>query len=541
MFSLREALQYPCLSRARVVAGAAGLGQVVRRVHVVDIPDANYAWGQGGLLLTAGYGLKDSPERQAAFIPTLVKRGLVGLVLSVGWYFSETPAAICAAAEAHGFPVIEVPPEVEFIAITEQLHAALVNHQFALKERSAGIHRHLTQQVLQGSSLAAVTTTLAQLLQRSVLIESPACDVLAAAQAGPADQDYLQAVETRRTPSGRAQRLRRRGLYADLRQKPRAMRLSPAPDLGWTMERIVAPILVAGEVHGYLWVVAGDRPLTDLDDLVADQAATVTALVMMRELAVRDAQQTLRGDFLSQLLSGREPDSALHEQARALNYRCDQPHQVIVILSPPENGAAAAQLAVRLDQRLHDISSNSLVVLREHAVALLVEAKANSTGQAIAAQLLADLRYPHLPLSIGVGQVHAEDRSLRRSYEEAQEAAEIGLRLGPPARLTCFWELGLLDWLYRLSPAVLAGSPYLAMVEALAEHDRRANGGLVRTLEAYLDAGGALAQAAERLTVHRNTILYRLSRIEAIIALDLDNVEQRLNLHVALKAYHLKR
>ena len=143
MLTVREALGYPCFASARVVAGAAGLDQVVRRVHVVDIPDANYAWGQGGLLLTAGYGLKDSPERQAALIPTLVQHGLVGLVFSIGWYFTETPPVMRAAAEANGFPLIEVPPEVEFISITEQLYTAIVNHQFALKERAADIHRGL--------------------------------------------------------------------------------------------------------------------------------------------------------------------------------------------------------------------------------------------------------------------------------------------------------------------------------------------------------------------------------------------------------------
>src|ERR1700687_4452014 len=207
MLTVREALTYPCLAAARVVAGVAGLDQVVRRVHVVDIPDANYTWGQGGLLLTAGYGLKDSPERQAALIPTLVHNGLVGMVFSIGWYFTATPEVICAAAEAIGFPVIEVPPEVEFISITEQLYTAIVNHQFALKERAADIHHRLMELVLEGGDLGTVTTTLANILQRSVLIESPTSDILAAAQSGPVDEARLHVLEAGRTPPDRAQRL----------------------------------------------------------------------------------------------------------------------------------------------------------------------------------------------------------------------------------------------------------------------------------------------------------------------------------------------
>jgi purine catabolism regulator len=542
MLTVREALQYPCLASARVVAGAAGLDKLVRRVHVVDIPDANYNWGQGGLLLTAGYGLKDSPERQTALIPTLVEHGLVGLVFSIGWYFTETPRVICAAAEANGFPVIEVPPEVEFISITEQLYTAIVNHQFALKERAADIHRRLMQLVLEGGNLVAVTTTLANILQRSVLIESSTSDVLAAAQSGPVDEARLHVVEAGRTPPDRAQRLLKRGIYAELQQKQHSVRLSAMPDLGWTMERVVAPIIVGGEIYGYIWIVEGDHPLTDLDELAIDQAATVTALVMLQERAVREAQQVIRGDFLSQLLNlDGEPDSTFLEQARVASYRFDQPHQILFVVWQPVAGATAAQLAARLEQRLHNANGHSLVVLRERGIAVVVEAKTSSAGQALAAQLLADLDHPSQPVTIGVGQVHADERSLRRSYEEAQEAAEIGRRMGPNARVLCFWELGLLDWLYRLGREVLDDNPYVGIVATLAAHDQRTEGDLVRTLEAYLDSGGALAKAAGILTVHRNTLLYRISRIEEIADVDLRNVEQRLNLHVALKAHHLKR
>jgi purine catabolism regulator len=548
MLTLREALQYPSLASARVVAGAAGLDQVVRRVHIIDIPDAHYNWGRGALLLTAGYGLKDSPERQAALVPTLVEHGLVGLVFSIGWYFPETPAAICAAAEAAGFPVIEVPPEVEFISITEELYTAIVNHQFALNQRAADIHRRLTQLVLQGGNLAAVVDTLAQILQRSVLIESPTSDVLAAAQSGPVDEARLRVLEAGRTPPDRAQRLLKRGIYADLQQKLRPVRLSAMPDLGWTMERVVAPIVVGGDIYGYIWVVEGDHPLTDLDDLAIDQAATVAALVLLQERAVHEARQAVQGDFFSQLLELEgEPDSNLSEQARTVGYRFDQPHQVLFVIGQPQAGGTAPQLAARLEAWLHAAQpdesragGHNLAVLRGRGIAVLAEAKNNASGEALAARLLADLDHPSQPVHIGVGRVSDGRTLLRTSYEEAMEAADIARRLGAGGAVLCFWKLGLLDWLYQLSPEQLPGNTYLATIEALADHDRRTKGDLVRTLEAYLDSGGALAEAAGTLTVHRNTLLYRLGRIGEIIDVDLRDVEQRLNLHVALKAYRLK-
>jgi PucR family transcriptional regulator, purine catabolism regulatory protein len=541
MLTLREALRFSCFEKARVVAGAAGLDNVVRRVHVVDIPDAGYAWGEGALLLTAGYGLRDSPERQAQLVPTLVEHQLVGMVFATGWYFPEVPDVIREAAEAHGFPVIETPREVEFISITEQLYTEIVSHQSALRERAAEIHRQLTRLVLEGGNLAAVTETLARILQRSVLIESPASDVLAAAQFGPVDEGRLRVVEAGRTPPDRAQRLLKRGIYADLQQKRQAVRLPPMPDLGWTMERVVAPIVVGGEIYGYIWIVEGDRPLTELDELAVDHTATVAALMLLQERAVRDAQQSLRGDLLSQLLHLQsEADSALHERARVLGYRVDQPHQVLFVIAPPVSGATEAQLVARVDNWLHGHGEHGLSILRERGLALVIEARNDPAGEALAGRLLAELNHPNRPVYIGVGRVYPGERSLRRSYDEALEAATIACRLGPGPRVLCFWELGLLDWLYRLPPEVVRRNPYLDVIEKLARHDERTNGDLVRTLEAYLAYGGALAEAAGALTVHRNTLLYRLGRIEEIAGVDLRNVDQRINLHVALKAYRLQ-
>ena len=542
MLTLRQALKFPCFDKARVVAGAAGLDREIRRVHVVDIPDATYTWGQDGLLLTAGYGLKDSPERQAALIPTLVQHKLVGMVFSIGWYFETVPPVIQEAAEAHRFPVVEVPPEVEFIAITEQLYAEIVNHEFALKERADGIHRQLTRLVLEGGDLTALTQTLADILARSVLIESVTSEVLAKAQHGPVDEARAHVMEIGHTPPERVQRLLKRGIYAELQHTLSPVRFSSMPDLGMTMERVVAPIAVGHEIYGYIWIVAGDHPLTDLDTLAIEHAATVAALVMFKEQAVRDAQQTLRGDFLAHLLRlEAEPDSALLERGRAIGYQFDQPHQVLFVASQSAAGGLMAQLAARLDNWLHSVGEWGLAVARERGIVLIIESKSPAIGQRLAAKLVADISNPTQPVMVGLSDIHTTDKSLRQSYAEAVEAAEIGQRLRPNPPIVYFGDLGLLDWLYRLPTEAMRGNPYWAKIETLAEHDSRTNGELLHTLEAYLEFGGALAEAAAAINVHRNTLLYRLGRIEEIAGVDLKEVKQRLNLHVALKGYRLKR
>ncbi len=542
MLTLREALKFPCFNKARVVAGEAGLGREVRHVHVVDMPDAIYAWGQGILLLTAGYGLKDSPERQASLIPTLVENGLAGLVFSIGWYFETVPPIIRESAESHHFPVIEVPYEVELIAITEQLYAEIVSHEFSLKERANGIHRQLTRLVLEGGDLATLTRTLENILERSVLIESVTAEVLTAVQHGPIDEARLHAVEAGRTPPERMQLLLKSGIYAELQNKMSPVRLGVMPELGMTMERVIAPIIVGREIYGYIWVVAGDHPLTDLDTLAIEHAATVAALVMFKEQAVRDAQHALRGDFLAQLLSQEaDPDNVLLERGRVVGYQFDHPHQILFVIGQSAARGTMAQLAARLDHWLRGQGEWGLVVARERGIMVIIESKTPATGQYLAERLVSGINHPTQPLMVGVSEVQRADKSLRRSYDEAVEAAEIGRRLHFDPPIVYFGELGLLDWLYRLPAETMRGNPYLAKIETLVEHDQRTNGGLLHTLESYLEHGGALAESAAVINVHRNTLLYRLGRIEEIAGVDLKEVKQRMNLYVALKGYRLKR
>src|SRR5438132_261470 len=78
-----------------------------------------------------------------------------------------------------------------------------------------------------------------------------------------------------------------------------------------------------------------------------------------------------------------------------------------------------------------------------------------------------------------------------------------------------------------------APPPWCASVGRLRPKDR--GGVLLQTLEAYLATNGSPTDAAERLHLHRNTVLYRLGRIEDLLGVDLRDAEVRLGLHLALK------
>lgn len=75
---------------------------------------------------------------------------------------------------------------------------------------------------------------------------------------------------------------------------------------------------------------------------------------------------------------------------------------------------------------------------------------------------------------------------------------------------------------------------YAHLLDPLRRYDREHHGDLVKTLSAYLRHGGNAVAAAGALYIHRNSMRYRLARIRALLAEDIDDPDTRLALRVAL-------
>ncbi len=540
MLTVREALQMPIFEQALLRAGAGGQTNVIRWVHIVDMPDATYEWAKGGeLLLTAGFGLRGNTQRQHDIIPRLASRGLAGIVLSVGHYFERTPNVMCEAGDRLSFPIIELPSAVPFIEVTETIFSQIVNRQYMLLQRSEQIHRTLTELVLEGATLQDVAQTLAKILKRSITIESATFDVLATVQVGAVDKARMQSVAAGRTSPDVAARLIDFGIYKRLLHERRPLRVPAISELGMDMERIVAPIIVAHQIIGYVWIIAGERRLTDLDELALEHAATVAALLMYKERAVHEAEMTLRGDFFTQLLrTSVPPDSELVERAHQLDFRVDVAYQVLVMEGFAAVGEGTSSLPRRVENWLED-EHPALVVPRDTRVVIVLHSRRLPDGERIARQIASELSCPTESLLVGVGRPALNIGSLHTSYEQANEAADVAHQIGQREGVMLFDKLGVLHWLRHLPEHLFHDNVYVDAIQKLVKHDTAHRTKLLHTLEVYLDAGTVSTASAEILHVHRNTLHYRLERIEELIGIDLKDANVRLNLHVALKSYRL--
>lgn len=140
-------------------------------------------------------------------------------------------------------------------------------------------------------------------------------------------------------------------------------------------------------------------------------------------------------------------------------------------------------------------------------------------------------------LAAGIGRPYFGLVGLRRSLAEAQEAATIAQASGGSAVVQHIDELGveriLFGWYSSAEFAEFARTLLRPMLQIDSD------GELVRTLEAYLDAESSPTLTAELLGLHRNTVMNRLTKIREVLAVDLEDADQRLAVQLACRVTKL--
>src|ERR1700726_1344383 len=198
--TLADVLQLDAVRRGqpRVVAGADRLHARVRWVHSAEVPDVAHLLRGGELVLTTGIALPDEPSRLKSYIKELAQVGASGLVVELGRrYTGELPAALIAAAEEHGLPVIALARETVFIDITESVHARILEEQMGELRASEELHETFTQLSIEGAPPGEVIRHVAAIAARPVVLENMAHQVLAADAAGTNPAGLLSTWETR--------------------------------------------------------------------------------------------------------------------------------------------------------------------------------------------------------------------------------------------------------------------------------------------------------------------------------------------------------
>jgi len=396
-------------------------------------------------------------------------------------------------------------------AQTRQAYGELARHVAAM-ERASGVHEDLTALVLRGGDAADVAAALGRALQCTVTMLDAELRPVAgstaapeqAAPDGPAPDD-LAAVRDA------VARSRRSGRCAFLNTEDAPGRLAVA--------------VVAGSTFlGALLLDQGALGFGPVEQRTVERAAQITALLHLKQDAVIEAEQRVRGDLVADLLSDdpvRVRDVAARARARRVDVerlRC-----LVVVGVDAEHRRAAARAAER--------AAGEGGLVGEHANRLVVLTRASAPADAARQVHAAVARALAVPV---LAVAAPAEGPLRARFEAAESCLRVLPALGRRDAAVTTDEY--LPYAALFGPGAGRVDAFVrSAIGPVLDWDASRGGALLPTLAAYLDNRSSPVATARVLHLHKNTVLQRLDRVAELLGADWQRPDRLFGVTVAVR------
>ncbi|SDT50604.1 purine catabolism regulatory protein [Pseudarthrobacter equi] len=445
--------------------------QDINWVAVTELEDPQRFLNGGELILTTGLRLKSAPE-QRRFVRQVQRAGAVGIGFGVGLSHEAVPPALLAEANRWGLPVVEVPYETPFIAITKLVADAQSADHYSKLERLIAGHQILARALLTGGGLAELLKQLGSMLRTDIALTQFTAQLYNSSTAAPA---------------------------AD----------------AWSS----FPIPTGRRDACTLWV---RQPFEDTG--IVGYAQNLISVELNNMVKQRQAQRALCGQVLEDVIHGALETSEAQRRLAGVGINSTRKNVVLLAFSPAHNKALGSTSVPRaLEGAVAAVVGKDLVVVINDD---------GGAAPALARQLSDHLAEAGIHATIGIGGAYTKPNGLRWSYFEARDAAGHGLPVNEPERLS------LTSLLLASEDVPLADMAHESL-NPLRAFDAAHGAELMTTLESYLTNNGSVAAVAEQLTLHRNTVRYRLAQITELTGYDPSVTADRVQLWLALAVARL--
>jgi DNA-binding PucR family transcriptional regulator len=519
---LRDLLAHPALGLQLPYAGSdpAALDRPVRWVYTTDLIDpARYL--TGGELVISGLVWRREPADSERFVAAVAGAGAVALAAGAA-VFHGIPEDLVEACRRHDLPLLAVPEEVSFAAVTELVVGAMTAARGDRLALTLGRQRRLLSAVAGGLGLdelaaevSAATGVVIRVLSATgrAVVPGPA----------PLTADELDAVVATFLTAGRL----------------------PAVVPGG--QRSVFPVGPASERRVTSWFVAADGDCTRWDPEIGDtvgELVAITALDRARRSEGLRLTREIAEDAIALVAAGsaNRPETAVRLRQAGLDP--EAPLVVAVAGFTEPGGADTADTvdtvdtarSVLVDAAAH-VGQPAVGVHDGLAVALLPAGPPDAPTDTVLAAALRRLGPGLGPerLTVGVSRPATVD-ALSGALQEARHTRKLAARRPGPVHVVTGAEVTSHVALLAAVPDEVRRAFAARVLEPVLAYDARTGAGLRETLEAFLECSGSWSRAAQRLHLHVNTVRYRIGRVEELTGRNLAELADRVDVYLALRS-----
>ncbi|MFP7296272.1 helix-turn-helix domain-containing protein [Neobacillus niacini] len=298
-------------------------------------------------------------------------------------------------------------------------------------------------------------------------------------------------------------------------------------------------------------IILSKQKVSKVDIAALEHACTVISLELVKEQAVIETQQRLRGDFVSKLFSG-QIDEVLIQKAKNLNFDPNW-NYIAIIINVKDKFNEQKVFGDPVIRNLLHMANRSLIgrnlqvtaVRNKNQIAALLSLHSKVTSSNIVADIKEMAKKLHLEIvhkysdidvSIGIGRMKQGLTLIHESFVEATKCIKFLKNYSFDDRVISYTDLGVQRFILQNSKEELIDF-ITEVLGPLIQYEQTRKGELLSTLIVYLDQNQNIRKTADFLHIHTNTLSYRLKRIEEILVTNLNDSHSLFNIHLAINIY----
>ncbi len=547
------------MKKARIITGKDFENErYIQWISVIEMPVENFV-RKNEVVLTTAIGCNNDVETLKTFVQDVIDSEASALLIATGRHIFDIPKEVIDLAEKHNFMIIELPWELRFSRIIEKVMKEINDIHYKEREKSEKVQQELLKLILKETDLNHITKFIQRLIGCSIIITDRSGSIQ---EISSHTQSFIK--EWKSYVLQGILPLRKE-TYIETHD-PMFQKFQMIEIKDQTILQL--PVLqVLGDAQGYIFVLlprktSVDSYLTQYRVNVLEHSATTIALWLSRKNAVEDTKMRLRSDFVQELAKGEFVSSdQASSRAKLLGYNIKLPY--VSIVGYPENLEVLFRKRKQDDDSFEHWLENMIRYIEEEiyyaAQSLKREVMMTYQGE----QLLIFLEIPSktenenatnfldlverrlgnlLPeviISWGIGNYSEDFNGFAESYQHANVALNIGRRKKGTGNRMMYEKTRVDRVLLNLAQNNEMKEVIMSTIEPLVQYDNQRNMDLIETFSVYNQFQGNVSQTARSLNLHRQSLLYRLRKIESLTGLSLIDPEDLFLLDLSIKTWKL--
>jgi PucR family transcriptional regulator, purine catabolism regulatory protein len=554
-----DILKLDILKDAKVIAGENLVkDREVQWVSAMEMPVESFV-RKNELVLTTAIGCGQNLNEFEKFVQDVMDSEATALAVALGRHVFEIPCEIIELANKNQFILIEIPWEVRFSEIIEAVMLQLNDINYKESRRSEKVQQELLNLILKETELTCIANYLYQNVGYPVIITDQKGAIQAQNEEIPNFLDNWREYAVKGIIPARKQ-------ISISSHDPMIQKIQTIKIEGYCLVQLPV-IQVSGNTQDYLFVILPsdislDQFLTQYTVNVLEHSVTTIALWFSRKNAVEEAKLLLHASFIKELING-EFTSLEQADSRAdiVGYNLKLPY--VCIIGAPENLKMLFQTR-NLDEGAYQqwtesmihylkeeiyyaaksLNKEVMITYQEQQLLVFLEISLENKKEGVTNFLdLVDRRLrsllPKVVISWGIGNYNEDILGFKESYQNAKVALNICRNKKGIGNRVIYENTRVDRVLLNLFQNSEMKEIIMTTVEPLLEYNNQRNLDLIETISTYNHYQGNVSKTAKALFLHRQSLLYRLRKIEELTGLSLVDPDDLFLLDLSIKTWKM--